>query len=119
LQSVREARLDDELVSTRAEIQYIDTCVRPDFCDPCQLLSSQVGTEPDKHVYKKLKKLVDVCHCSVADGLTFVPLDLDSVRVAVFTDASFANCDDYKAQISFVICMTDKTDADNIVHFGG
>jgi hypothetical protein len=118
LQSVREARLDEELVSTRAAIQYIATCVRPDLCAPCQLLSSQVGTAPDKNVYKKLNKLVDVCHCSVADGLTFVPLDLDSVRVAVFTDASFANCDDYKSQLGFVICMKDKTDAANIVHFG-
>jgi hypothetical protein len=40
------------------------------------------------------------------------------VRVAVFTDASFANCDDCKSQLGFVICMTDKTDAANIVHIG-
>ena len=36
----------------------------------------------------------------------------------LFTDASFANCDDLKSQIGFVLVLADKKNNANIVHFG-
>ena len=40
-------------------------------------------------------------------GLTFIPLDLNSFSVIVFTDASFANNRDLLLQIGFIIVLMD------------
>jgi hypothetical protein len=40
-------------------------------------------------------------------GLTFVPLDISSLSLLVFTDASFTNNKDLLLQIGFVIKLID------------
>ena len=50
-------------------------------------------------------------------GLTFVPLDLESLNLVIFTDASFANNKDLSSQIGYVIAITDRNGSANIVHW--
>ncbi len=50
-------------------------------------------------------------------GLTFVPLDLSSLSLLVFMDASFANNRDLLLQIGFVIVLTDRNQDANILHW--
>jgi hypothetical protein len=49
-------------------------------------------------------------------GLTFMPLDINSLSLLVFTDASFTNNKDLLSQIGFVIVLTDrKSDLQTII----
>jgi hypothetical protein len=51
-----------------------------------------------------------------ARGLTFVKLNINSLRLIVFTDSSFANNKDYSSQIGFVIVLADEKKG-NILHW--
>ena len=50
-------------------------------------------------------------------GLKFIKLDLNTLKVVAFTDSSFANNDDYSSQIGFVIVLADGDNNANIVHW--
>lgn len=50
-------------------------------------------------------------------GLRFIPLDITSLRLIVFTDASFANNIDLTSQIGYVICLADASNKANIIHW--
>ena len=50
-------------------------------------------------------------------GLKFVKLDLKTLQLLVFTDASFANNKDLSSQIGYVIALADTTNSANIVHW--
>jgi hypothetical protein len=52
-----------------------------------------------------------------ARGLKFVKLDINTLQLVVFTDASFANNKDLSSQIGYVIVLTDATSQANIVHW--
>jgi hypothetical protein len=45
-----------------------------------------------------------------------MPLDMNSLSLLVFTDASFANNKDLLSQIGFVIILTDCNQSANILH---
>jgi hypothetical protein len=46
-----------------------------------------------------------------------VPLDINSLSLLVFTDASFANNKDLSSQIGFVIILTDRNQSVNVLHW--
>ncbi len=50
-------------------------------------------------------------------GLTFVKLDVTSLRIVAFTDSSFANNKDLSSQIGYIIALADAQDNANIVHW--
>lgn len=50
-------------------------------------------------------------------GLRFVPLDISSLTLVVFTDASFANNQDLSSQIGYVIVLADAKNKANIIHW--
>lgn len=106
----------DELVCTRAQIQCIGTCTRPDLCAAVQLLASSVDkTAPQK--FKEIRKFVEWCHTSATVGTTFFPVKLEKARFSLFTDASFANADRFKSQMGFVLVIGDGENS-NIIHYG-
>jgi hypothetical protein len=117
LRSLAAPSNEDQAVRTRASIQYIAACSRPDLSSCSQLLSTKV-INPDTQTIKELTKIVSWCHESADLGLRFVQLDKDSVRIALFADASFANSDSYGSQIAFVVCLVDEQNRANIVHYG-
>src|SRR5437667_2230743 len=49
-------------------------------------------------------------------GLTFVPLNIYSLNLIIFTDTSFANNKDLSSKIRFVIVRTDQNQTTNIIH---
>jgi hypothetical protein len=49
-------------------------------------------------------------------GLKFVKLDVDTLQLLIFTDASFVNNKDLSSQIGYVIVLIDVTKKANIVH---
>ena len=50
-------------------------------------------------------------------GLTFVLLDIKSLSLVIFTDASFANNKDLSLQIGYVIVLTDRNHSANIIYW--
>lgn len=106
LEKVSIPETQSDLVSVRAQIQYVGCCTRPDLCAAVQLLASAV-TSPVPETYKTMEKVVDRCHETAKLGLNYIPLDRESLRLALFTDASFANADRLKSQLGFVLVLTD------------
>lgn len=49
-------------------------------------------------------------------GLRFKPLNLESVKLVVYTDASHANNSDLSSQIGYVIVMVNKFNNANLLH---
>lgn len=106
-----------EAISTRAALQYVAGCTRPDLCSSTQLLSSDVQNCDEKTI-EKLCKITKRARETSEIGLNFVELDLDSLQYFLFTDASFANASNGASQIGFVLCLADSSGKANIVHFG-
>lgn len=108
---------DKQFASKRAMAQYIGVNCRPDVCAPVQLVAP--GREPtSKDEYRTLKKVITHLQATADVGLNFVPLELETCRLVLFTDASFANARDLKSQLGFLLLMADANDNANIVHFG-
>ena len=117
LRKVAKPKNPEEMVSLRALLQYIGCCTRPDLCASVQLLASQV-TDPDNSTYSAMEKIVERCHDTTDMGLRFVPMEKKSLRLALFSDASFANADRLKSQLGFVVLLVDGNDKANIIHYG-
>ena len=107
----------EDFESERAKIQYIGNCTRPDLSAPVQLLASS-SANPSKEDFRSLSMIIKHCYETCDVGLSYVPLDRNSVRLVLFTDASFANAKDLKSQIGFVLVALDKNMNANIVHYG-
>jgi hypothetical protein len=65
-----------------------------------------------------MNRLVEVGIPTAGEGLGFVLLDLNTIRVVVLSNASFGNAEGYKSQLGFVLCIVDYANNANIVHFG-
>ena len=117
LRAITEPKTRDELVSARAQVQYIGSCTRPDLCAPVQLMASTVQDPSDK-TYSEMRKIIAWCHETSGVGIKYVPLDEESSRLALFTDASFANADRLKSQLGFVLVILDDNNNANIIHYG-
>ncbi len=117
LRSLRAPETQKDFVSTRAKAQYIGCCTRPDICAKVQLLPSATE-QPTTQNFKSLKKVVEWCRRTSETGLKFVPLDVNSLRLVLFTDASFANTENLKSQIGFVLLLADGSNRANIIHYG-
>jgi hypothetical protein len=50
-------------------------------------------------------------------GLRFVQLNLDQLRLMIFTDAAFANTADLHSQIDHVVCLIDSFNKANLIHW--
>ena len=117
LKRLKQQKGKDDLVSVRAQIQYIASCTRPDLCAAVQLMASEV-VPPVSQTFKKMESIVKRCHETQDIGLRFVPQDNKSLRLALFTDASFANTERLKSQIAFVLILVDGYCTANILHYG-
>lgn len=117
LKSISVPITSQELKSVRAQIAYIGQFTRPDLCASVQLLASQIS-KPTSDTYKRIESCVERCKTTHEIGLKFKRLNVNELRLALFTDASFANTDNFKSQIGFVIVLTDDSNTGNIIHYG-
>jgi len=66
------------------------------------------AVDPQEENIKQLNKRIQWQINNAARGLTFIPLDLSSLSLLAFTDASFTNNKDLSLQIGFIIVLTDR-----------
>lgn len=113
---IRTPTSQAELASQRALAQYVGVNTRPDVCAAIQLVAP--GSKPPTPAeFKSFAKTVKFMQQTKPQGLSFVPLDLTTMRLLLVTDASFANTDNAKSQLGYVILMVDKRGRSNIVHY--
>jgi hypothetical protein len=105
----------DQFVAQRARGSYIASVCQPEAAFDLSFAAQVINPneEDAKHLNKRLQWQID----NPTRGLRFVPLDLDSLQLIVFTDASFANNKDLSSQIGFIIVLADKNNQANILHW--
>ena len=103
----------NQYVAERARGAYIATVSQPQAAFALSFAAQT--TQPTTNDAKFLNKYLDQQRNN--NGLTFVKLDLQTLRVIAFTDLSFANNQDYLSQIGYVIVLADADNNANIVHW--
>jgi hypothetical protein len=111
----KEASPAEQYVSQRAKGAYVATMCQPEAAfDLSYAAQSLDHSEEDiKALNKRLQWQID----NADRGITFVPLDKESLKLVVFTDASFANNKDFTSQIGYIITLADKDNNANIIHW--
>lgn len=95
----------EEYASQRARGGYIASICRPDlmfgFAYAAQF------PDPGPKQAKELNKTIPKAIASPTKGLRFVPLELATMDMAIFIDASFAGNADLSSQLGFVTVLYD------------
>lgn len=103
-----------QFVAQRARGAYIVTMCQPEMA--FKFAHAAQFQDPSEKQINLLNKGLE-WQRKFKKGLKFVRLDENSLKIVVFSDASFANNVDFSSQIGFVIVLTDKTGAANIIHW--
>ncbi|APA06573.1 hypothetical protein sscle_02g013430 [Sclerotinia sclerotiorum 1980 UF-70] len=111
----KNASTHDQYVTQRARGAYVATMCQPEASFDLSIAAQT--TKPDKDDITALNKRIKWQKENSSRGLNYVPLDLDSFKIVVFADASFANNKDYSSQIGYVIVMMDKHNNANTIHW--
>ena len=104
-----------EYIAQRARGAYIATVSQPERAFGFSF-AAQVSGKPTEEQVNFLNKQLTWQSEHPDRGLRYVPLDLATLRVVVFTDSSFANNAD-SSQIGFVVLFADKYNNANIIHW--
>jgi hypothetical protein len=114
--AIRKAvTLKDQYIAQRARGAYIVTVSQPEAAFDLSFAAQVVNLKEEhtKQLNKRLQWQID----NPLRGLRFIQLDLQSLKLIVFTDVSFANNQDLSSQIGFVITLSDKDNKANILHW--
>jgi hypothetical protein len=105
----------DQYIAQRARGAYIASVCQPEASFDLSFAAQVIN--PGKDDAKALNKRLDWQIKNPNRGLTFVKLDVNTLQLVAFTDASFANNKDLSSQIGYVLVLTDATRRANIVHW--
>ena len=103
----------DQYVAQRARGAYIATVSQPQaaFALSYAAQITQPTCEDAEYLNRCLSWQME------AKGLTFIKLDVKTLRIVAFTDSSFANNKDLSSQIGYVIVIADARNNANIIHW--
>lgn len=105
----------DQYVAQRARGAYVATVSQPESA--FDLFFAAQVVNPKEEDAKLLNKRLDWQIKHADCGIRFVQLDPTSLKLVVFTDASFANNLNLTSQIGYVICLADQFNKANIIHW--
>jgi hypothetical protein len=112
----KDISLKDQYILQRARGAYVATVLQPEATFDLSFAAQAVGP-PTKEQIEQLNKRLQWQFENSSRGLRFIKLDLDSLQLVTFTDASFANNKDLMSQISYVIAIGNKNSNANILHW--
>lgn len=105
-----------DFTSHRVLSQYIGVDSRLDVCANVQLAAP--GTDPTtKAEYNALNKTIKHLHTTTNYARQFEPLDLETMRIIVYTDGRFSNTIEMGSQLEVVVPMADATGQCNNLQF--
>lgn len=105
-----------ELRSLNATAAFVAHGSRPDILIHVALFSQITARNYTNADRIRFNKFARDCRESEARTLTFVGLDLSSMHLAVFVDASFASNYDGSSQLGVLVCLRDSTGRCNVIH---
>ncbi len=105
----------DQYVAQRACSAYVATVSQPESAFDLSFAAQMVN--PKEEDTKLLNKRLDWQIKHADRDIRFVQLDFISLKLVVFTDASFANNLNLTSQIGYVICLADQFNKVNIIHW--
>ncbi|QGA14690.1 hypothetical protein EYB26_002346 [Talaromyces marneffei] len=111
----KDATPHEQYVAQRALGAYITSMSQPEAS--FDLSYAAQATDPQKDDIKALNKRLQWQIDNPERGLRFVKLDVQTLRLIAFVDASFANNKDYSSQLGYVIVLADEANNANILHW--
>ncbi|KAM4057697.1 polyprotein [Hirsutella rhossiliensis] len=96
-----------DYAAQRARGAYIASICQPEATYDCSVAAQ--AQEPVNTDFKALNKRIEWQINNPDRGLCYIPIDLESAKIFVFTDGSFANNKDLSSQIGFVIIIANET----------
>jgi hypothetical protein len=105
----------EQYIAQRARGAYIASVCQPEASFDLSFAAQTIN--PEENDFKALNKRLQWQIDNPTRGLKFVQLDKTSLKLLVFTDASFANNKDLSSQIGYVIVMADSNNQANIIHW--
>ena len=110
-------------IEQRARGAYIASICQPEASFDMSIAAQ--AQQPDEADCNKLNLRIQWQKDNIERGLRYIPLDLATAKIIVFTDGSFANNKDLSSQIGFVLTIVnEETDNDicftiygNLVHW--
>lgn len=105
----------DQYVAQRARGAYVASICQSEASFDLSYAAQAINVTADDitSLNKRLTWQVE----NKSRGLKYVKLDLESLKLVVFTDSSYANNRDLTSQIGYVICLADASDRANILHW--
>ena len=104
----------DQYVAQHTRGAYIASVYQPESAFDLSFTAQVINPKEDDA--KRLNKRLQWQMENKNRGLRFVPLDLTTLKLIVFTDASFTNNKDNTSQIGFIIILADSDNRANIIH---
>jgi hypothetical protein len=104
----------DQYITQRARGAYIASVCQPEASFDLSFAAQVIN--PSEEDAKHLNKCLNWQIKNPNRGLKFVKLDINTMQLVVFTDASFANNKDLSSQIGYIIVLADAIKKANIVH---
>ena len=105
----------DQYIAQRARGAYIASICQPEASFDLSFAAQVVNPKEEdaKLLNKRLKWQID----NFERGIKFIKLDINTLQLIVFTDASFGNNADLTSQIGYVIVLADGNNGANIIHW--
>ena len=105
----------DQYIAQRVKGAYLASICQPKASFDLFYAAQSTDYTPDD--INLLNKRLAWQRTNKSRGLKYVQLHQDSLQIVVFCDTSFANNRDFSSQIGYVVCLTDKTDIANLIHW--
>lgn len=112
----KEAKsLKDQYVAQRARGAYVASVCQPEASFDLSFAAQTVDPQDSdiKALNNRLRWQIE----NKTRGLKYVKLDENTLRLVIFSDASFANNKDLTSQIGYVIVLADGNNKANILHW--
>ncbi|KAK1993058.1 hypothetical protein LX36DRAFT_730864, partial [Colletotrichum falcatum] len=101
-----------QYVEQRAQGAYIASVCQPEACFDYSV-AAQHQSPTDKEI-KALNRRIKWQMENIERGLRFVPLNLETAKLFVFVDGSFANNADLTSQLGFIVILANEDSNDSI-----
>jgi hypothetical protein len=107
-----------DFTSMRAKVSWV-THTRPDISCAVSQAAKVRQNEFGVNDIKALNNVIKYLRATPEITLSFPKLDIDMLRIVVYTDASFANNVDLSSQLGYVVTLTDASRKAAVLHYQG
>ncbi|KAI0993907.1 hypothetical protein K3495_g14277 [Podosphaera aphanis] len=115
LQHITTSSDKNDYVAQRARGAYIASVSTPQAAFSLSIAAQ--STNPGMIEKNSLNTCIEKIKSGCFQPINFVKLDLNTTRIVVFTDSSFANNKDHTSQIGYIVAFVDGNNRANIIHW--